>query len=224
MGKRSPNYIIVIALLVVTATISYWVRYKPVEALHTPDLTAFPRTIGPWTGEDQAMTEDVAEGIEADEYLWRVYLDDDDLNYLGLLVVYRKYGRRGFVHRPEMCYPAAGWELPTKRYVTLPYNGDQVKARLVNATRADEKELVLYWFVSGDRIEGSYVKQQYLMALDRMQTNKYGWAFVRINVPVIYSEEDALEHVRKFLGMASGPLQDALLQSASRHSRAPEPH
>lgn len=225
MAKRSPNYILVLLMLVAATAITYKFHFMPQERLHDPDLKSFPLNIDNWSGRDQELADAVQEGIEADDYLWRVYLDDDELNYLGLLVVYRKYGRRGFVHRPEMCYPAAGWTLSDKEYVTIPYAGGETRALKLLATRTTtsgetEKELLLYWFVSGERMEASYVKQQILMAADRLQTNKYGWAFIRINVPIPYSEQESLEYARRFLAKGADRLNEALLRPRQTHASA----
>jgi EpsI family protein len=127
-----------------------------------------------------------------------------------MLIVYRKYGRRDFAHRPELCYPAAGWEITGKTYTKMFYNGKAIDARLVTAEKDIGREVIAYWFASGDRTEANFAKQQLWMAMDRMQDRRYGWAFIRINVPVLYSDEEALEAARSFLKEMDKPLMKAL--------------
>jgi EpsI family protein len=150
--------------------------------------------------------------------LHRGYIGGTDRSSLGLLVVYRRYGRRDFAHRPEACYPAAGWEITGKRSTRVPYAGKNVDAVEVAARRGDVREVVVYWFASGRRTEANYIRQQVTMALDRLRPHKYGWAFIRVNSRVTVSEEATLSDIRRFLRTASGPLFTALTRSQSRSS------
>jgi hypothetical protein len=115
VDKSRPNYLIVLLMLVVAAGATHWIRSRSAMVLFDADPASVPHTLGSWSGEDAEMNADTRGALEADEVLYRTYDHSDDIHSLGLLVVYRKYGRRGFVHRPEMCYPAAGWEIIHKR-------------------------------------------------------------------------------------------------------------
>jgi hypothetical protein len=77
----------------------------------------------------------------------------------------------------------------------------------------------VYWFASGERTEANYVKQQYWMALDRLRTQKYGWAFVRVNCPVTTTDDDARAEIRRFLQSASAPLVSVLSGRKSAFSK-----
>lgn len=221
MAKRTPNYVLILILLVVSTAITYAVRSMPVRALYGADFSKFPTTIGAWHGDDLQMTGEVKSALNADSILSRAYTDAEAYAPVGLLVVYRKYGRRDFAHRPEMCYPASGWEIKEQGYTTVPYAGKNVRARQVVAEKDGQREVILYWFASGDRTEANFVKQQLMMALDRLKTQRYGWGFVRINSAVVLSEEDTVEEIRRFLRSASGPLEKTLTGGAgSRSARA----
>lgn len=109
-------------------------------------------------------------------------------------------------------YTAPGWEIVEKGYTDIPYGGRSVRAVKIVAELGYEREVILYWFASGGRTEASFVRQQFTMALDRLRTQKYGWAFIRLNSPVLdfYSDEETVEHIRDFLRDASGSLVDVL--------------
>ena len=217
MDQQTPKYGIVLLAFAVACALTYWIRLKPVPAVIDVDLGGLPITLGDWHGEDAAVDEETRKGIGADELVSRIY-SDGSLDDVALLVVYRKYGRRGFVHRPEMCFPAAGYEIIGKGHTKVPYGSRDVDAIRVVAQKEGDKVVILYWYVSGERTVADFARQQLLMALDRLSPHKYGWAFIRVTCPVLYSEEDAVERMRSFLNVTSGPLKQTLTHS--QHSDA----
>lgn len=210
MDKRTQRYLIVFLMFIFTATVTYWVHSRPLNVLFDADLDSVPTTIDEWTGQDMEITTEVASALDADKVLYRNYLHQSGEELMQLLVVYRKYGRRGFAHRPEMCYPAAGWELVSKSYTTVPYGGHEVQAVKIVAQKDYVKDIIVYWFASGQQMEANFVKQQLKMAMDRLGTQKYGWAFIRINSPVTISEEETMINIRSFIQEASDPLMATL--------------
>jgi len=210
MVKRTPNYLLVAVLTIGIACLSLYVAMKSPGARSDARLDSLPMKIGVWEGEDVELTDAVKQALKADRVLCRQYTNSQTGESLGLLIVYRKYGRRDFVHRPELCYPAAGWEIVQKAYTTVPYAGHNVQARLVIAEKDSAREAITYWFGSGDRSEANFAKQQLRMALDRLQDQRYGWAFIRVNVPEFYGDEAALDLTRSFLKQADKPLMKAL--------------
>lgn len=223
MDKQTPNYKLVLAVLILACMLTYWARFKPVRVLFTADLDSLPKTIGAWKGRDLPIEKSIRDIMNADKLLSRVYVGPNPDYPVTIWIVYRKFGRREFAHRPEMCYPAAGWEITRKRYITLPYGGREVQAVEVVATRELDTEVIVYWFASGDRTEANFAKQQIIMALDRLRTQKYGWAFIRLNIPVVDTEQNAINQLRSFLNAASTPLARVLKESDEKVSRNPQP-
>ncbi len=210
MDKQAPNYKLVFVLLLLGCVLTYWARFKPVRVLFTAPLEKLPKTIGKWQGHDEPIEKSIRDVMNADKLLSRTYVGPNPDYPIGVWIVYRKFGRRDFAHRPEMCYPAAGWEITKKSYVKLPYDGQEVDAVEVVATRDFDTQVIVYWFASGERTEANFAKQQIMMALDRLRTQKYGWAFIRLHIPVIDTEENALREIRDFLRAASTPLAQVL--------------
>ncbi|MCL5103632.1 MAG: EpsI family protein [Armatimonadetes bacterium] len=212
MVKRPPNYLLVLIILIVSNGISYWAYCRPPVVLSDAAFGLVPMNIGDWQGQDIMMDEQTRKDIGADQVFFRTYSRSNGDRPVEVLVVYRKYGRRGFVHRPELCYPGSGFQISDKRLTKIPYAGVETEAITLNARKDDYKEVVLYWFASGKRLESNYLRQQYLMAFDRLQTQKYGWAFIRINSPVTKSEDDTIKEIRAFLSVASEPLFKSLTE------------
>ena len=210
MVKRTPNYILVAVLTILAASVGFYVSARTPRVSFDADLSALPMKIGVWEGKDLDLSEEVRAGLKADHILSRQYTHSKTGETIGFLVVYRKYGRREFAHRPELCYPAAGWEIVQKTYTTLPYAGRDVPTRLVIAQEYPVEEAIAYFFASGDRTEANYVKQQFVMAMDRLQEQKYGWAFIRLNVIASYGHEEAVELMQAFMKDAEKPLMKVL--------------
>lgn len=213
MVKPAPNYFLVLLMFLIAAAGTYWVSSKPVKVLYNPDMDSFPRSIGSWNGNNLDLDAETKKVLDADEVLFRKYASDSSNTDMGLLVVFRKFGRRGFAHRPEMCYPASGWEIISKSYTTVPYGGKNIQAFKVVAQKDNAKEIIVYWFASGQQVEANFAKQQLWMSLDRLKTKKYGWAFIRINSPVVSTEDDTMKQIRSFVRTASSPLMSTLTGS-----------
>lgn len=213
MVKRAPNYALVLVLILVTALVAYRLREKPMPVLLNSQLASFPLSLPNWVGQDVGIPAEVRSLLNADDVLSRNYASAETGEAAGLLVVYRKYGRRDFIHRPELCYPSQGWKIVESGRTRMPYNGNEVQATKVVAEKDGAREIIVYWFASGSRTESNYLKQQYLMALDRFQTQKYGWAFVRINCAVMYSDAETIKTMRDLAASASQPLVSILTGS-----------
>ena len=210
MHKRTPNYCLVALMTIVAACAGNYIATISPAAKFNANLDALPMKLGIWQGENIELDATVKQALKADGLLCRQYTDLTTERRLGLLVVYRKYGRRDFAHRPELCYPAAGWEIAEKTYATVPYAGRNVQARFVVAQKGMSREAITYWFASGNRTEANFAKQQLWMALDRLQKPRVGWAFIRVNVPAMYGDEESQEITRSFMKVAEQALYEAL--------------
>jgi EpsI family protein len=212
MAKRTPNYLIVAILTIASACAGFYVVGQSPRVSFDANLEALPMKIGIWQGEPLELDEGTISALKADRVLSRKYVNSETGEPLGLLIIYRKYGRREFVHRPELCYPAAGWEIVQKSCTTVPYAGRNVRARLVIAQTETAREAITYIFASGDRTEANFVTQQLRMALDRLQKQKYGWAFIRLNVPELYGDDQAIALTQAFMKDAEKPLRKVLTE------------
>jgi EpsI family protein len=115
------------------------------------------------------------------------------------------------LHRPEACYPAAGFELQEARRETLNLAGREVPARVMSAVAPDRTEQVLYWTRIGSEFPLGAMAQR----LAVMQENVRGRVpdGVLVRASAIDDQPDrALASLVNFL--------DTLLASASADARA----
>ena len=170
-------------------TVFFWSR--PAPYVEGADVTRIPTQIGEWRSlGDLNDSDEVMKKQNADSYLHRQYIRPRDGMMIEFLVVYRKFGRRDFAHRPDQCYPSAGFELIRQDATTLPWNHRDVAARHIlagpgNVVSGDGKPMptmtTTYLFASGNRTESDFLKQQLWMALERLFPNRNGWTFFRLN-------------------------------------------
>lgn len=222
MPKRSPNHVIVVAMLVAALCVTYWARSRPATTPNAADLSLLPTTIGVWTksGDDVSPGKSVLEGwdIASRDFLKRTYRGPDRAP-LELLVVYKGLNRRGW-HMSEMCFTGSGYNV-TQSYVMVPYAGKNVRA--VKLLAREEQSgvsplIAVYMLAQGKHVESNFLKQQVGMALGKLHPSKDGWAYIRVTSPVVDSEERTMKRIRGFLSDVSGPLLKALTSSSERAS------
>lgn len=80
-------------------------------------LAKLPFEIGNWRGRDVPLDERVATATDTDDHLSRVY--KSRRRTVGLYVAFGTQFRDLLPHRPEVCYPAAGWVLQKTRSEVL---------------------------------------------------------------------------------------------------------
>lgn len=213
MAKRSPKYLLVLLMLALATGVTYWAQTRPPIALAGADLASLPAQMGEWTkdGDDWTPDKEVLDGwiVDSKDFLSRTYVNEDGLP-IELMVVYKGADRRGW-HLSEMCFSGSGYNVAQSSAV-VPYAGESSTAVKLVAEHPSEgtKQVSVYVLAQGRRTESNFAKQQLSMALSRLRPSKHGWAFVRVTCAVTTSEEDAMNHIRRFLQAASGPLVKAL--------------
>jgi len=116
----------------------------------------FPLQIGNWTGQDVPIDDAIVRATDTDAHINRRYSRQNASKYVGLYVAYGVRARELMPHRPEVCYPMAGWTLVYKRSVELPLSDKmQLPCRILQFSRGTlnmAKVLVLNYYI----IDGQY--------------------------------------------------------------------
>jgi EpsI family protein len=118
--------------------------------LAAPVDELIPARIGEWTDAPSANIliprGDTEEMEIYDQLLTRVYTNPASAPVM-LLVAYGS-GQAGTtqLHRPEICYPAAGFALQGRGTLQLPLSaGEAIRAPTLTATAPGRVEQILYW-------------------------------------------------------------------------------
>jgi hypothetical protein len=105
-------------LLGISGGVRFWRDWQFAALAATIDrppfnLAEIPRTMGDWVSrvdEDGQLDPEVAVLAGSSDYIVRTYLDKKSGDKITALAIYGK-SSKVFVHSPDVCYPAAGYEL-----------------------------------------------------------------------------------------------------------------
>lgn len=86
---------------------------QPLESAPLPAgrLAQLPLQFGDWKGEEAPLSTEIAERTDSDQQVNRVYINPRSGAVVGVFVAYGLRMRDLVPHRPEVCYPGAGWTL-----------------------------------------------------------------------------------------------------------------
>ncbi len=82
-------------------------------------LANVPMDVGGWSGRDVAMTEAVIKVAGNDDYVNRLYVNEEANAWVNLYVAYSGDPRTMLGHRPQVCYPASGWQHENTQHITI---------------------------------------------------------------------------------------------------------
>ena len=118
------------------------------------------RKIDRWTGQSLPPMEDkILAVLGVDDYLNRVYVLPDRAA-VGLYVGFYNSQRQGdSIHSPMNCLPGAGWEPVSRSSVRIPVTlregATEVDANRYVIQKGLDRQLVLYWYQSHNRVVAS---------------------------------------------------------------------
>jgi len=144
---HNARYYVLIALLAAGIALVYWPSRASTEGGKI-DLSAFPMTVGEWTGKDITLSDSVLRTLGATDYLMREYRNGDMT--LTLYITYFDTGHGGLTHNPEKCYTASGWTFLDRRTTEMTGTGQPVLQSTV--VRGARRQMVLYWYQERSRI------------------------------------------------------------------------
>ena len=132
-----------------------------------------PETIGRWKFVSSSglvlPTEDQLALTLYSQQLTRVYWDR--VGPPVMLLIAAGNNQTGFlqVHRPEVCYSAAGYELGDAEPQSVRFgDGRELVANKLRATREGQSEWMLYWTRVGNQIPATWAKQRLAIAVDNL--------------------------------------------------------
>ena len=183
--------------------------------------TMLPKTIGQWTAAPFADVliprAEKAEEKSYDEVVTRYY-DSHSAPPVMLLIAYGKAQLGGTeLHRPEACYPVAGFKLRRRPDVTLRVPGADIDARSMTAEASDRVEQLLYWTRVGAEFPTSSVEQRWSAVRQSFAGSIPDGVLVRLSALALQPAV-GMEVLKKFavelLGAGGAPLRSVLIGRA----------
>jgi len=212
MDKFKSKAILLSLLFLFFGSLSFYLYYSGKSMEGVLYAKNVPIQIGDWDGVDIPMDEQTIRLLETRDILFRVY-SKPRTPPVYLCVVYAQNNRRS-IHPPEVCYIASGWEVGEKKFFSsslfdvLPI----FRATQIMITKNYYKQLVYYWYKSGDAFTSSMIKHQLNMALSQIKQERIRGALIRLSTEIIdETQEEAAERLNQFTALVIPQLQENLL-------------
>lgn len=114
-------------------------------------LSAIPLRLLDWSGQDVALRDDTARVLGAHSYLNRVYRDPIDREVILHAAVFTTpQFRGGAPHHPEICYPAAGWQVVQRQNDTVTGDSGELAFQMILFQRGTDRVVTAHWYEVGD--------------------------------------------------------------------------
>ncbi len=204
--NSTPARLVTLFLIIQTA-----VLYSSIRPEYIPPsrpLAEVPHEFGTWNLAGEGYVDkETQEVLKADDLMSRVYKSSSTGATASLFVAAFRTQRNGKApHSPKNCMPGAGWTQLSS--VNYPIDVGLAAPIVVNRyviVHGDERELVLYWYQSRDRVVADEFKAKFWVVADAMRLNRTDTALVRVIVGINNNNEDAAtnvatDFVRSFFG------------------------
>jgi len=161
-------------------------------------LAEFPAVIGSWRMVREGVIEpDEKDVLRANDYLTRQYATSSG-GWVNLFVAYFRSQRAGQTpHSPKNCLPGAGWtwSVADTIHVDIPGRAGPIEINRYIVSNADDREVVLYWYQSRDRVVAREYQAAAFTAWDALRYNRTDTELVRVVTPVT---NDGVEFIQAF--------------------------
>lgn len=152
---------LIMALMLIASGLSLVLRPSQKIAEQGPAIdlkTMIPHTFADWREEPNSLTQVVDP--QQKELLDRIYNQTLSRTYINsqgyrvmLSIAYGSDQRDALqLHKPEVCYPAQGFELLKKEVGTLVAGAGAIPVTRISTRLGQRREPVTYWTTVGDRV------------------------------------------------------------------------
>ena len=176
-----------------------------------------PVAFGPWSSRDvtdlvDAHIENSLESRLYDETMERVYTNRESGDELMVLLAHGDSQTNDLqLHRPEVCYPAFGFEILSNKKAGLNLaQGAVLPVRQLVAASPGRKENIVYWTRLGEFLPASEAEQR----ADRFQTVLHGYVADGLLARFSLVSEDAASAMSTLGGFITG-----FIKASNAHQR-----
>lgn len=161
----------------------------------------YPQSLGAWkqSAPEERLTADVARVLGADDYRQVTMSRDAQTPPVGLFMAFYNDQSKGGVHSPEICLPAAGWEIAKLERVDIAERlgiEEQFPLNRAIIQKGEQRMMVYYWFQQGERrVAWDFAAKFYLLA-DGIRTGQTDGGIVRLTTPMARDESEEAAEAR----------------------------
>lgn len=203
--KSAPAKFVTVLLLL--QTVSLYSSVRPESVPSSAPLSALPRSLGSWTFfREDPVDQETQDILKADDTLFRFYKSPSRAGIPVSIFVaaYRSQRTGKSPHSPKNCLPGSGWtQLSSNLYPIQFDNGKSIAVNRYVVAHGEDRDLVMYWYQSRDRVVADEFKAKFWVMADSVRFNRTDTALVRVVVPIVNRNEDeatetAVDFVKSF--------------------------
>lgn len=199
-------------LLIQTAVLYSSIR--PEYVPKTPPLNDLPLQLGAWRMTQQGYVDKETEDVlKADATLSRDYSNSSTGAAADLWIAAFQTQRNGKApHSPKNCLPGNGWtQLSSSDYAIDVGLASPIVVNRYVIVHGDQRELVLYWYQSRDRVVADEFKAKFWVVVDAIRLNRTDTALVRVITDITDNDqEQATRNAVQFVQALFGALRQYL--------------
>lgn len=185
-------------------------------------LSKLPLEVGEWVGHDVPLEDALIQATDTDDHVNRKYVQGRGGRQVSLWLAYGIQLRDLQPHRPEVCYPGAGWTLDDISEVSLQLDaGSMLPCRILSFYRGglqSDVVVVLNYYI----VDGTYCPDVSLLRSKQWRLGK-GGARYAAQVQIASSEaHDVFENeqaVRAFATVVAKPVEELITNEVSAAAR-----
>ncbi len=145
-GIQKSAFAVIVALLILTGSAAYALRYMNVEPDELADFDKIPQNLNGWEAEEVFFSEATYDILKATETTTRIYHSDHELLPVLFIGYFKdqKYGSQ--IHSPRHCLPGSGWGILSHTQREIEVNGRTIPINYVLIGSRNQLQLMYYWF------------------------------------------------------------------------------
>ena len=160
-------------------------------------LTTLPAEIAGYASIDREISDAERRVAGMSSYLFRVFSRDSLLAFSVYVGYYDRQIQGKTIHSPKNCLPGAGWEVVAAREERLPGAAGPVPVNRYTLVKSGQKAIVYYWYQGRGRVEANEYRVKLQLLRDSALRGRSEEALVRVVVPVLGSEDEAVALARR---------------------------
>jgi EpsI family protein len=181
-----------VTLFLVVQTAVLYSSIRPEFLPNSRPLSQVPHQFSSWNMVQESFVDkETQDVLKADDTLNRTYKNASTAAQASLFVASFQTQRNGKTpHSPKNCLPGAGWtQLSSDNYPIEIGSAAPIIVNRYVIVHGEERELVLYWYQSRDRVVADEFKAKFWVVADAMRFNRTDTALVRVIVPITDNNE-----------------------------------
>lgn len=193
--QPSKALITAAALMIAGCLVFVALPERGTEEVARQEFSTFPRNLGDWqqVGPADILDPEIAEALQADDYHSITLQNANATAEVGLFMAWYNDQSHGGVHPPEVCLPAAGWEIAWLERVNVAKELNWPTEFNINRAiiqKGDTRMLVYYWFDQKGRKVAWDVAAKFYLIYDGLSTGRTDGALVRLTTLITPGESD----------------------------------